>query len=100
MKLPRDIFRELLDYIESDELWSGKADQEGSLKLDFEFTSRDGHWFASGEALGNITYVDDSFTDEFGIYDCGHYELEDIITYTIDHVYYIDDDGEQHEAEP
>lgn len=86
MKIPNSIYRELYDYLENllSEIYD--IDDEGKAKVFFEFCSEDDKFSCCGTAIGYYRYEDDSFSHEFGIETCWHYELD---TFDIEE---IDDD--------
>ena len=96
-KLPRDVWRELADWLDGGDPWRD-CEHGGLQTAEFEFTSRDGRWFITGEADGVVEWVDDSFSHEFGVCECGHWELQDVDNYTINAAWYTDDDGNDHKV--
>ena len=52
-KLPRDVWRELAEWLDDGDPWRD-CESGGLQTAEFEFTSRDGRWFITGEADGVV----------------------------------------------
>lgn len=99
--LPREIYHELYDYLCESiaEYGAEDCDENGRYKGDFDFESEDGHWYIGGKVEAYFEYEDDSFSHEFGIEECGHWEFDSLYDVTVDACYFIDDDENETDVE-
>ena len=61
----------------------------GHITVEYE---RDG-WFLVAEVECSMTFIEDSFTHEFGTYHDGHYEFRQIEDIDVSATYYKEDNG-------
>lgn len=93
--LPREIYDELYDYICDSLAEHGECDEDGRCKDYFEFESEDGKYSISGEVEAYFEYEDDSFSHEFGIEECGHWEFDKLDSISVDYCGTLDDDDNE-----
>lgn len=93
--LPREIYDELYDYICDSLAEHGECDEDGRCKDYFEFESEDGKYSISGEVEAYFEYKDDSFSHEFGIEECGHWEFDKLDSISVDYCGILDDNDNE-----